>query len=168
MERIMPLLVGWMLLRLSFRLGAELPGIRPGGRVTFFCGARRKSPKKRRSTARDRGAAVSGARKQSLALRADATRCALAAVPMASTTHRPFTPVNAGCTPGYSGNTASLGRRHWGCALVASPERRCFCFPREHGVQPRVERACDVVNGAGDKVKLVHVVLVCGSGPLLW
>jgi hypothetical protein len=34
------------LLRLSLLLGA-LPGVRPGGRVTFFCGARRKSPKKR-------------------------------------------------------------------------------------------------------------------------
>ncbi len=62
-----------------------------------------------------------------------------------------FTPPNVGCTPNSPGNTASLGRRHRGCARVASPERRCICISREHGVQPRVRRDTGAMGDAGDK-----------------
>ena len=120
---------------------------------------------------------MSSARKQPASLRPDATRFALAAVPVKSTIHRPFTPVNAGCTPGSSGNAnaASLGRRVgwganpnagrlggcWGSLRSPQPTRRnepsrrpsaaVFGIPREHGVQPRVKRANGAMNGAGDK-----------------
>jgi hypothetical protein len=60
-----------------------------------------------------------------LGRRPDATRFALAAVPVTSTMHRPFKPLNAGCTPGSS----AIPRR-WGdarvVALDAPPERRCI------------------------------------------
>ena len=73
--------------------------------------------------------------------RPDASRCALAAVPMTRAIHRIFMPVNAGCTPGSPGipDTASLGRR---CSGFSS---------REHGVQPRVGRSAVAVSDAGDK-----------------
>ena len=120
---------------------------------------------------------MSGARKQPQALRPDATRCALAAVPMSSAIHRPFMPVNAGCTPGLSANAnaASLGRRvGWGANPNAgrlgacwgslcspqptgsnAPSRRpsaaVFGISREHGVQPRVKQANGAMDGAGDR-----------------
>ncbi|WP_157281199.1 hypothetical protein [Pelomonas sp. Root1237] len=55
--------------------------------------------------------------------------------------HRPFTPVNAGCTPGSSGNT-NQPRRPSDAVLG--------CFD-EHGVQPRVERAAGAMDVARDK-----------------
>ena len=71
-----------------------------------------------------------------------ATRCALAAVPMTSAIHRPFTPVNAGCTPVSSGNTEQP-RRPSDAALGCSGEP---------GVQPRVQRPVVASDGAGDRV----------------
>jgi hypothetical protein len=58
-----------------------------------------------------------------------------------STSHRPFTPLNAGCTPGSLGNTEQP-RRPSDAALG--------CFD-EHGVQPRVGRGAVAMNPALDK-----------------
>ena len=82
-----------------------------------------------------------------------ATRCALAAVPMTGITHRHFATVNAGCTPGSSGNTAS-------------PERRCIWPSREHGVQPRVERPIGAIRRAGDKSDARAQRFASGCGPI--
>ncbi|MDR7273039.1 hypothetical protein J2X20_005724 [Pelomonas saccharophila] len=60
---------------------------------------------------------------------------------MTNTIHRSFTPLNAGCTPGSSGNTGQP-RRPSDAALG--------CFD-EHGVQPRVRRAAGSMSGARDK-----------------
>jgi hypothetical protein len=104
----------WWLSR-GARLLAALPGVRPGGRITFFCGARRKSPKKRPRTAYQRDAASSGAREQPEALRADASRFALAAVLVTTTIHRTACSLNAGCTPG---SRATQRQRRSGDAFV--------------------------------------------------
>ena len=103
------------------------PGVRPGGRVTFLCRAREKSPKERRPTACRRHAAKARARERSLVDLCEATRFALAAVPVATTTHRTFTPVNAACTAG-----SPLKAPH---ALTRRPSGACITT-REFGVQP--------------------------------
>ncbi|MGM9482430.1 hypothetical protein ACS5PN_14665 [Roseateles sp. NT4] len=97
---------------------------------------------------------------------------------MTTITDRRFTTVNAGCTPGSSGNTEQPRR----------PSDAAFGISREPGVQPRVHRTGGSIFGAGDRVsseseagrflplrqrvfsRAVHgvLVLVCGSGPLLW
>ncbi|WP_235538397.1 hypothetical protein, partial [Pelomonas sp. Root1444] len=136
--------------------------------------------------------AMSGARKRPAVLWADATRFALAAVPVTSTTNRSFTPVNArlhavltrtaqcsvaGATPRWMLRGARVARAtlHWFSS-------------REHGVQPRVRRPAVAMSDAGDKDSSESeagrvwaqgrrlfsraadsgVGMVCGSGPLLW
>ena len=119
------------LLRVAFATSLSTrctaPGVRPGGRVTFLCRAREKSPKERRLTACRRHAAKARARERSLVDLCEATRFALAAVPVATTTHRTFTPVNAACTAG-SPLKAPL-------ALTRRPSGACIAT-REFGVQP--------------------------------
>ncbi|MDR7271029.1 hypothetical protein J2X20_003687 [Pelomonas saccharophila] len=60
---------------------------------------------------------------------------------MTTTIHRPFTPVNAGCTPGSSGNTEQPRR----------PSDAALGCLGEPGVQPRVERGADAMSLARDK-----------------
>ncbi|MGM9484666.1 hypothetical protein ACS5PN_25955, partial [Roseateles sp. NT4] len=89
-----------------------------------------------------------------------------------------FTTVNAGCTPGSSGNTEQPRR----------PSDAAFGISREPGVQPRVQRTGGPKFGAGDRDSSESaagrvlpknrwpfsraargvIALVCGSGPLLW
>ena len=123
---------------LSTRCSAA--GIRPARAGNFSLTRQRKVTK--------RGALMQSAleRDEALAMLGigpclHATRCALAAVPMTSTIHRPFTPLNAGCTPGSSGNTKQPRR----------PSDAAFGFAREHGVQPRVGRAAGAIGAARDK-----------------
>ena len=123
----------------SLSTRCTVPGVRPGGRVTFFCCARRKSPKKRRLTASHRAAAKAHARKLSLRWFAEATRCALAAVPVTSAIHRTFTPVNAGCTPGSPMNAAAATTRR----------RRRLTSTREFGVQPTLTAQAVDDSGSG-------------------
>ena len=110
---------------LSTRCAA--PGVRPGGRVTFLCRAREKSPKERRLTACRRHAAKALARERSLVDLCEATRFALAAVPVATTTHRTYTPVNAACTASSPLKAPQ--------ALTRSPSGACIPA-HEFGVQP--------------------------------
>jgi hypothetical protein len=66
----------------------------------------------------------------------EATRFALAAVLLTSTIHRRFRPLNAGCTPGSSGNQR---QRRSGDATCAQPRWRRLSdavSPGEPGVQP--------------------------------
>jgi hypothetical protein len=60
---------------------------------------------------------------------------------MTSVTDHPFTTVNAGCTPGSSGNTEQPRR----------PSDAALGCLGEHGVQPRVGRATGEMDAARDK-----------------
>ena len=74
--------------------------------------------------------------------RPDATRCALAAVPVTSTTHPPFTPVNAGCTPGLARPTPAYrtARRTEAAFGQERPfATACFKAPRLAAHAPFVE-----------------------------
>jgi hypothetical protein len=68
-------------------------GIRPARAGNFLLSRQKKVTK-------EEALEIEGLDALNAKKRLEATRCALAAVPMPSTTDRTFTPVNAGCTPG--------------------------------------------------------------------
>jgi len=102
-------------------------GIRPAMAGNFSLSRQRKVTKRE---------ALSSERPCALEARArpEATRCALAAVPVTDTMHRNFMPLNARLH-------AVLTNEGTTCA-DASPQRRLVfgICTREHGVQPRVRR----------------------------
>ena len=86
-----------------------------------------------------------------------ATRCALAAVPVTTITDRRFTTVNAGCTPGSSGNTEQPRRPSDAVFgfLVSSACSRAFIGPLLRamvlviGSAARAQRVASSRNAAG-------------------
>jgi len=136
------------------------PGFRPGGRVTFLCLAREKSPKERRLTAHQAARATTHAREVMREACPDANRCALAAVPIPSTIHRTFTPVNAACTASSPLKAPHASTRRPGGACIAT---------REFGVQPTLSaRAFDASGSSQGQPRERSGSLLCASRALVF